>query len=59
MFDTLSDRLQDSFDYWLEWNVDMEYCLHHGLNQEDLRANDELVEAFLADHQRYVQSMVK
>jgi nicotinamide riboside kinase len=59
MFNTLSDRLQNSFDTWIQWNVDMEYCLQHNLNQEDLRSNDELVEAFLVDHQRYVQSMAK
>ena len=58
MFNTLSDRLQNSFDTWLQWNGDMEYCLQHNLNQEDLRANDELVEAFLVDHQRYIKSVL-
>jgi len=59
MYDTLSDKLKGSFDTWLGWNVDMEFCLQHGLDQDDLRANDELVEAFLADHQRFVRSVLK
>jgi len=59
MYNTLSDRLKGSFDTWIGWNVDMEYCLQHGIGQEDLRANDELVETFLAEHKQYVQSMLK
>ena len=49
MFNKLSSDHQAEFDYWASWNVDMEYCMANNIDQEDLRNNDDLVEAFLAE----------
>jgi len=59
MYNTLSKEMKESFDYWLEWSVDMEYCLQHRIGQRQLRANDELVEAFLAEYKQYTESLKK